>query len=101
MKSLTHIWIDSRISNLKDSEIRVEELQGILTSYNAIAFYKGCFYDKASEIPLRLEVSEISRFGLPTGMSIEVNPVVTIVPQGTTIESSYIGKRFVFPEIMR
>lgn len=102
------IWVDSRTIGVGSSwyyggsdEMTLDELQYFLDKCNAVAVYDGVFYDNVKDIPLKQRNVSIDEFGMPTGMYIAVNPMVTVVPKGTTFENP-LGypntRRFKFPD---
>lgn len=103
--SPAHIWVDSRVKGIGMSwyrggadEMTPSQLQALLDEKNACAYYKGSFYDKVGDIPFKQRIRTIETFGMPTNGRIAENPSVTVVPKGTTLETSpYFSDRFVFP----
>ena len=103
--SPTRIWVDSRVKGIGMSwyrgghdEMTPEQLQPLLDEMNACAYYDGSFYDKVSDIPFTPRILAVETFGMPTGRSIQMNPSVTVVPKGTTMDTNpYFSNRFVFP----
>lgn len=103
MDNAKYIWVDSRVEGVGSSwyyggqdQMTPDELQAFLTKYNAVAFYKGNFYDNVKDIPLGYERQEYDTYGMPSGRYTTVTPTVTVVPKGTTLDNNF--HRFNFPE---
>lgn len=107
-RNFKNVWVDSRTIGVGSSwyygghdEMTLDELQSFLDKCNAVVVYDDVFYDKVNDIPLKQRHISMDEFGMPTGMCITVNPMVIVVPRGTTIENP-LGypntKRFKFPD---
>lgn len=99
------VWVDSRVKGVGSSwyyggsdQMSLDELQMFLDKYNAVAVYRGEFYDNVRDIPFKPERNSIDTFGMPTGRYTESEPTVTVVPKGTEWEDCIYSKRFKFPE---
>ena len=78
------------------------ELQPLLDEYNACISYGDEFYNNVADVPFKRRFLNVETYGMPTNMSFEVDPIVTVVPKGTKWDDSpfaqYCGtKRYVFP----
>ena len=81
----------------------LSELQPLLDKFNACAVYGDEFYNNVSEVPFKRTFRRIETYGMPTNMTTEENPTVTVVPKGTKWDDSpfarYVGtRRFIFPD---
>ena len=104
------IWVDSRVKGVGMSwyhggcdEMALDELQPLLDKFNACISYGDEFYNNVADVPFKRHIIGVETYGMPTNMSIETNPTVTVVPKGTKWDDSpfaqYCGtRRFIFPD---